>query len=42
LVGAGLRLNMPMREELEHEGKRTKVKLVRPRWYDPENKIVRG
>ena len=28
--------------ELEHEGKRTKVKLARPRWYDPENKIVRG
>ena len=27
--------------ELEHEGKRTKVKLARPRWYDPENKIVR-
>ena len=28
--------------ELEHEGKRTKVKMARPRWYDPENKIVRG
>jgi len=28
--------------ELEHEGKRTKIKLVRPRWYDPENKIVKG
>jgi len=28
--------------ELEHEGKKTKVKLARPRWYDPENKIVRG
>jgi len=28
--------------ELEHENKRTKIKLARPRWYDPENKIVRG
>ena len=28
--------------ELEHEGKMTKIKLARPRWYDPENKIVRG
>ena len=28
--------------ELEHEGKRTKITLARPRWYDPENKIVRG
>jgi len=28
--------------ELEHEGKSTKVKLVRPRWYDPEKKKVKG
>lgn len=28
--------------EIEHEGKRTKIKMARPRWYDPENKIVRG
>ncbi len=28
--------------ELEQEGKRTKVKLALSRWYDPENKIVRG
>ena len=28
--------------ELEHEGKRTKIKLARPRWYDPDNKIVKS
>ena len=28
--------------ELEHEGKRTKIKLTSARFYDPENKIVRG
>ena len=28
--------------ELEHEGKRATIRLARPRWYDPENKIVRG
>ena len=28
--------------ELEHEGKMTKIKLASPKWYDPENKIVRG
>jgi len=28
--------------ELEHEGKRTKVKVVKPKWYDPQNKIVRS
>lgn len=27
--------------ELEHEGKKTKIKLVDHRWYDPENKLVR-
>jgi len=28
--------------ELEHEGKKTKIELARPRWYDSENKRVRG
>jgi aminomethyltransferase len=28
--------------ELEHENKRTKVKLARRQWYDPENKKVKG
>jgi len=28
--------------ELEHENKLTRIKLARNRWYDPENKIVRG
>ena len=28
--------------ELEHEGKRTKIKLTSTKFYDPENKIVRG
>jgi len=28
--------------EIEHEGKRVKIKLVRGRWYDPENKKMRG
>jgi len=28
--------------EVEHEKKRTKIKLVRSKWYDPENRIIRG
>lgn len=28
--------------ELEHENKRTKVKLARRQWYDPENRKVKG
>ena len=29
--------------ELEHDGKRTKVTVAKSyRWYDPENKIVKG
>ena len=28
--------------ELEYEGQMTKIKLVHYRWYDPENKIVKG
>ncbi len=28
--------------ELEHEGKRTKMKLARKKWYGPEDKLVRG
>ncbi len=28
--------------ELEHIGKRTKMKLARKRWYGPEDKLVRG
>jgi aminomethyltransferase len=28
--------------EIEHENKRTNVSLARYRWYDPENKKVRG
>jgi aminomethyltransferase len=28
--------------ELEHEGKKTKIKLAKYRWYDPENRKVRG
>jgi len=28
--------------ELEHENKKTKVKLVQYRWYDPENKKLKG
>jgi aminomethyltransferase len=27
--------------EVEHEKKRTMIKLVRPRWYDPEGKKIR-
>ena len=28
--------------ELQHEGKRTRIKLARKKWYDPEDKLVRG
>jgi aminomethyltransferase len=28
--------------EIEHENKKTKIKLARYRWYDPEGKRVRG
>lgn len=28
--------------EIEHENKRTKIKMARNRWYDPEGKKVRG
>ena len=28
--------------ELEHNDKMTKIKLVQSRWYDPNNKIVKG
>lgn len=28
--------------EIEHENKRSKIKIVRRRWYDPENMKVRG
>jgi aminomethyltransferase len=28
--------------ELEHEGQKLKIKLADHRWYDPENKIIRG
>lgn len=28
--------------EIEHEGKRVKIEVVRGRWYDPENKKMRG
>ncbi|MFC1903540.1 aminomethyltransferase family protein [Chloroflexota bacterium] len=28
--------------ELEHEGKRTKIKLANRKWYDPENKKLKG
>ena len=28
--------------EIEHEGNRVKIKLVRGRWYDPANKKMRG
>ena len=28
--------------ELEHEGKKTKIKLASKKWYDPADKLVRG
>jgi len=34
--------NMGEELEIEHESKRTKIKMARNRWYDPEGKKVRG